>query len=31
MHADYFGGIGKWVLGLGFMGVLATMFSWWRT
>src|SRR3546814_13850295 len=29
MHADYFGGIGKWVLVLGFMGVIATFFSWW--
>ena len=29
MHADHFGGIGKWVLGLGFMGVIATFFSWW--
>src|SRR3546814_9359353 len=29
MHTDYFGGIGKWVLGLGFMGVIATFFSWW--
>ena len=29
MHADYFGGAGKWVLGLGFMGVIATFFSWW--
>ena len=29
MHDDYFGGVGKWVLGLGFMGVIATFFSWW--
>ena len=29
MHADHFGGAGKWVLGLGFMGVIATFFSWW--
>lgn len=29
MHTDHFGGIGKWVLGLGFMGVIATFFSWW--
>ena len=29
MHADYFGGIGKWVLGLGIAGVIATFFSWW--
>ena len=29
MHADYFGGAGKWVLGLGIMGVIATFFSWW--
>ena len=31
MHEDYFSGVGKWVLGLGFMGVIATFFSWWGT
>ena len=29
MHEDYFGAVGKWVLALGFMGVIATFFSWW--
>ena len=29
MHADYFGGAGKWVFGLGVAGVIATFFSWW--
>ena len=29
MHADYFGGAGKWVFGAGIMGVIATFFSWW--
>ncbi|SNS36204.1 cytochrome c oxidase subunit 3 [Sphingopyxis indica] len=29
MHADHFGGVGKWVLGLGFAGVILTFFQWW--
>ena len=29
MHDDYFGGVGKWVLGLGLAGVIATFFQWW--
>src|SRR3546814_704855 len=29
MHADYFGGAGKWVFGLGVAGVILTFFQWW--
>ena len=29
MHADYFGGAGKWVFGLGVAGLILTFFQWW--
>src|SRR3546814_13361723 len=29
MHADYFGGAGKWVFGLGVAGVILPFFQWW--